>query len=411
MKNASVIIKKELFRVFGDKKMIFSLFLLPAVIVIGIYSLMGVMVDNLNNDIETHIPSVYLVNAPENVQTLIAQTGYDQQANLTFWDVNTSNLAAQQETVKADILSGAAELMVEFDPQFTEKVAAYQAQGDLIPTVTYYYNTTGNYSSVAKNAFFELVMKPYETLLLQERLGNLELLTVYAPQEVVIVDEDKANGEMFAMLLPYLITFLLFASAMSLCVDAIAGEKERGTMASLLLTPMKRSELVFGKIVALSILASISAMVYAVSMALAMPMMMKSMTGGADINLNVSFSFGQIISLILILVTLVYLYVALISLVAVVAKNVKEASTYVTPLYIVVLLAGMITMFQGGTQRSDILHIVPVYGTALSVQNLMTNELSSLQLGYSLLGNVLLAILLTFCITKAFNNEKIMFNA
>ena len=41
MKNAGIIIKKELNRVFGDKKLIFSLFLLPAVMVIGIYSLIG----------------------------------------------------------------------------------------------------------------------------------------------------------------------------------------------------------------------------------------------------------------------------------------------------------------------------------------------------------------------------------
>ena len=64
MKNAGIIIKKELNRVFGDKKLIFSLFLLPAVMVIGIYSLIGQLAGSMSKDIETHIPVVYLQNAP-----------------------------------------------------------------------------------------------------------------------------------------------------------------------------------------------------------------------------------------------------------------------------------------------------------------------------------------------------------
>lgn len=389
--------------------MIFSLFLLPAIIMIGIYGLMGQLAGKMNTDIETHIPYVYLLNAPDDLAPLMEQTGYTELAEIEYLSADTSGDRLQE--IKDSILKGDVELMVAFDPQFTEKVAAYHAQGDAIPNVDFYYNTTGNYSSVAKNTFEKTVMDAYETALLQNRLGNLELLTVYNPQEIIIVDEDKANGEYLSMMMPYLITFLLFASAMSLCVDAIAGEKERGTMASLLLTPIKRRQLVFGKLVSLSILAAISAIIEAVSMVIAMPLMMKSMTGGVAMETNVSFSLVQIGSLALILITMVYLYVALISFVSVIAKTVKEASSYVTPLYIVVLLAGMITMFQGGTKRSDFLHAIPVYGSALSIQNIMTNELTALQFGYSIAGNLVLAVILTMLVTKAFNSEKIMFNA
>ena len=410
MKNAGIIIKKELNRVFGDKKLIFSLFLLPAVMVIGIYSLIGQLAGSMSKDIETHIPVVYLQNAPADFSTILDQRGYREMADIRELASDASEASIQE--IKDGILDGSIELMVSFDPQFSEKVAAYQSQGDAIPDVTVYYNTTGNYSTAARSTFGNVVMSAYQTLLLQNRLGNLEMLNVYTEQEVIIVNEDKASGQYLSTMLPYLITFLLFASAMSLCVDAIAGEKERGTMASLLLTPIKRSNLVFGKLVSLSILSSISALVYAVSIIVAMPMMMNSVgEAGAATGMGVTLSVFQIASMILILVTLVYLYVALISLVSVIAKTVKEASTYVTPLYIIVLLAGMITMFQGGTDRSDFLHAIPVYGSALSIQNIMTNELTALQLGYSLCGNLLLALILTLAVTKAFNSEKIMFNA
>ena len=408
MGKSKIIMKKELTRVFGDKKLVFSLFLLPALLVIGIYFLMGQMMDSMSQDIEQHIAKVYVVNAPDTVKWLVEETQYVQTADITWFDTLEIE---QSKRIEEEILNGTTELMVCFEDGFEEKVATYQQQGDIIPHITVYYNTTGNYSAPAKSNFEMLVLQPYETMLLAERLGNLELLTVYQEETVVIVDEDKAGGEFLAMMLPYLITMLLFAGAMSLCVDAITGEKERGTMASMLLTPMKRSELVVGKLVALSILSSISAIVYAVAMIVAMPMMMSSITGEADMEISVSFSFSQMIQLVIIMVTLVYLYVAIVSVVSVIAKNTKEASTYVSPLYMLVLVLGMVTMFQGGQEKADILFAVPVYGSALAIQSLMTNELSWLQFGFTVAGTVLVAVIITFFITRAFHSEKIMFNA
>ena len=408
MEKSIIIMKKELTRVFGDKKLVFSLFILPALLVIGIYSLMGKMTESMTQDIEEHIPTVYMVHAPETVKQIAQATGYDQVAEIYWLDTITDS---RQKELEAHILDGTAELMVTFEDAFEEKITAYEQAGDAIPEVTIYYNTTGNYSTAARSVFKGMILDVYKEMLLGARLGNLELLTIYEENSVVIVDEDKANGEALAMMLPYLITMLLFAGAMSLCVDAITGEKERGTMASMLLTPIKRRELVVGKLVALSLLSAISAVVYAGAMIVAMPMMMRSMTDGASMELNVKFSPAQIIELMLIMITLVYLYVAIVSLVAVIAKNAKEASTYVSPLYILVIVLGMITMFQGGQEKADAMFAIPVYGSALAIQRLMTNELTFVQFGLTAVGNVLVAVLVTYAITKAFNNEKIMFNA
>ena len=68
------------------------------------------------------------------------------------------------------------------------------------------------------------------------------------------------------MMLPYFITILLFAGAMGLGVDMITGEKERGTMASLLVTPVKRSSIVLGKVFALMALTGISSVIYVAAM-------------------------------------------------------------------------------------------------------------------------------------------------
>ena len=344
MKN---IFKKEIFRVFSDKKMIFSLFILPAIVMIGVYGLMGVLVDGMVSDVEKHVSKVYVQNAPEGFEELLTQSGYGATAEVQYLakDAASDEIAE----LKDSVLEGDVDLLVVFEEGFLDKARAYANAGDVIPAVTLYYNSTQNYSSAARGNFNSMILEPLKTSVLLERHGNLDLLTAFTTNEELIVNEDKANGEFLAMMLPYLITFLLFSSAMSICVDAIAGEKERGTMASMLLSPVKRSSLVFGKLFGLSLISALSSVVYAGSMVLAMPLMGGGAAGEA-LPMDLSLSPLQALELLAVMVSLVFLYVAALCLASVFAKNAKEANAYVMPLYMVVLVLGITTMFStGGT--------------------------------------------------------------
>lgn len=401
------IFKKEIARVFSDKKMIFSLFILPAIIMVGIYSLMGVLMDNMVSDIEEHIGYVYVQNAPEGFEELAAQTGYDKAANINYLAADVS--AEQIAQIKSDVLNGTVDLLVTFEDGFMEKAMAYQNAGDPIPSVNMAYNSTLNYSSAAYSVFGGMILDVMESSLLQSRFGNMDLLTVFHTESEVIVNEDKANGQMLSMMLPYMVVMLVFAGAMGLVTDAIAGEKERGTMANMLLSPIKRSSIVFGKLFGLSVLSVMSSLVYAVSMIFAMPMMSKTMGGGAG---DVSFSALQIVELIGIIVTMVLFNVSALCLISVFAKNAKEANAYVMPLYMAVIILGMLTMFNtGGAAPAVTSYAIPIYGSSLAIQAIATNELTLVQFGLSAGVNLVLMIAMVVAVSKVFNNEKVMLNA
>lgn len=400
------IFKKELMRVFSDKKMIFSLFILPAIVMFGVYGLMGVMMNEMVSDVEEHVSVAYVQNAPEGFAELAAQTGYDKTAEITYLAADVS--AGEVEQIRADILSGAADLLVVFDAEFLAKAEAYEKEGDAVPGVTVAYNSTLNYSSAARSNFNAMVLSAFETNLLVNRFGNLELLTVFNAEEELIVNEDKANGEFLAGMLPYFIVMMLFAGSMGLCVDAIAGEKERGTMATMLLSPVKRSSIVFGKLFGLSILSVLSSIVYAASMIVALPMMM----GDTGLGGNVSFSALQIVELLGIMASLVLFNVSALCLISVFAKNAKEANAYVMPLYMMVIVLGMLTIFNmGGTAPATTTYAIPIYGSSLAIQALVTNELTLAQFGLSVGGNLVCMLLAVVACVKTFNNEKIMLNA
>ncbi|MBH1940728.1 ABC transporter permease [Mobilitalea sibirica] len=406
MNGTKNIIIKELTRVFTDKKLIFSLFIMPGVMIMVMYSIMGNLMKNMMTDIEENIPTVYIQNAPEDLQQTMEAVEY-------IADISYLSSTDQTDSIKNDILYGNVDLLVVFDEGFRDTINAYKEQGDAIPEVKTFYNTAEDYSNAARSNFVNNVLSTYQQTLLAKRLGNMELLQVFYidkdPESSVIVDQKKEDGRFISMLLPLLMNIMLFSGAMALGVDAITGEKERGTLSSMLLSPIKRSEIVFGKLVSLAILSSISAVIYAVSAIIGIQRLNAGQAGG-DMG-SISLAPLEMVQLFVILLVVVYLYVGLVSLVAVYARTAKEANTYVAPLMIFVMLGSIMTMFSGGSDRGLTYFAIPIYNSAISIQNLIMGELTMAQFGITVGTIMILAAFVTALITKAFNSEKVMFNA
>lgn len=404
MKNPIMIVmNKELTRVFSDKKMVFSLFIMPAILMVGIYSFMGKAMNSMMDDIKEHVAKIYVENAPEGFSDFIGQSGI-------IADIQYAKDESGEE-VKNMIFDGTLDLYVVFEENFLNKVADYQ-NGSEVPELKTYYNPSEDYSNEARDKFLKLVAEPYRQALLAERIGDLNSLAIFVidkdPASSVIMDESKASGKMMGMLLPYLIVILLFTGPMSLGIDAITGEKERGTLASMLVSPVKRSQIVLGKLLSLSILSCLSAIVYAGSIAFSLPKLYKGME---ESGMTMKVTPLQILMLLVIMLALVYLYVSVVGAICVFAKNAKEAGTYVSPAYIVVLVAGVLTMFAGNKETALGMFAIPVYGSATAIQKLLVNELTMAQFGLAVGGSLLAAVIFTAIITKAFNSEKVMLNA
>ncbi|MDI9510207.1 MAG: ABC transporter permease [Clostridiales bacterium] len=398
------IIKKELSRVFTDKKLVISLFILPGVLIMVIYSIMGGLISKLEEDIDTHIPIVYIQNAPEDFKHTIDSIEY-------IGEIDYLSSSDSTEPVKDGILKGDIDLLVVFDEGFKQTIQDYSQPGDLIPEVRTFYNPSEEYSVAARGEFLSSVLNTYQQNLLVERIDNIELLQVFNididPDKSIIVDESKASGKFLAMLLPFLMNIMLFQGAMGLGMDSITGEKERGTLASMLLSPIKRSEIVLGKLISLGILTGLSAVIYTVSVAIGL----QNLSGGMGDIGSIKFTPVQMVQLFVLLIFLVYIYVSMVSLVAVYARTQKEAGTYVTPLYILVMLGSIMTMFSPGGSKETMHYAIPIYNGTITIQDLLVGELTMANFGITIGSLALLAFLITTCITKAFNSERVMFNA
>ncbi len=399
MKGMGEIFKKEMIRVFKDPKMILSIFVLPVILMIGLLYLMGNVMTNMQDDIESHKSILYMEDAPEGFQQYVKDC-----------DIGGEIRPAQElEQIKKEIRNGDADVLLVFPKEFEEKIRTYEA-GNPVPEVQVFYNPSEEYSSEAKNKCMR-VLEEYRKTLLSERFGNLEQLLVFTvnseSQEVILQDDKKAEGKALGTMLPYFVTLMLFAGAMGIGTDMIAGEKERGTMASLLVSPVKRSAIIFGKVFALMTISGLASIVSTIAIIICMPLVSQSMLGETVSGVGMTLDAGQIWMLGTLLVAIAFLYATIIALVSVLAKNVKEANSYVMPVYLLVLAIGIMTMYMTG-EPSKIAYYIPIYNSAIVLKGIFVNEVTGIQFMITLATTLLSGLILTAIIAKAFDSEKVM---
>lgn len=402
MNGLKAVYCKEMKKIFKEPKMIFSVFILPVLLMIGIYGLIAVMGENMVKDIEAHKSTAVINNLPEEIETEFSDFIANNDVKLT-----ENGSMIPDDELRTAIRDGHTDLYVSFPKDFMAQTTAGKT-----PDISTYYNPSEEYSQKASEEFEAIMNEAVYNKLLSDRLGgSLDVLNVFTINaentDFAVVDEQKASGKALSMFLPYIIVILLFSGTMALGVDAISGEKERGTMASLLLTPASRMSIMMGKLLALTTLSMISAAIYIVALIAAMPVVMGDMMGEGA---SVSMTPVQIVQIAVIMLVLAAFFVALISLLAVLAKSVKEASSYVSPVYIVVIVAGLMTMFTTG-EHEMAEFLVPVYGSALAIGQVFTNELTMMNFGLNVACTVILTFVLARAVAAAFNSEKVMFNA
>lgn len=400
-----VILSKELKRVFGDKKMVFSLFILPIILIAGIYGVMFFLIGKEKSSINEHVSEVYVQNMPDNFSELMA--GH------TDCKINTIPAGESVESYKDGLLDGTYDLVVVFPENFYENFKNADA-GSALPDIKTFYNPSENNSGEARTRFTGTYLEEYKQILLKERFGSLDYAMVFSVDadnpDMIVQDKDKATGNILGSIIPYLITILIFAGAMGLGVDTIAGEKERGTIANLLISPIKRVDIIMGKIVSLAIVSVLSAAVYVISF-IGSVVVLSGMGGmGEMVNgLSLNFTTVQIIQFVVLLLGLVLLYVGIIGFVSLLAKNVKEAQSFIMPVYIIVMFAGMITMYSGEVTSGS--YMIPVYNTSAAFKGIFERTITMNQYLTSTIITYAFAGVMVWLMAKAMNSEKIMLNA
>lgn len=387
------VIKKEFARFFGDRRMVITALIFPGLLIYVMYSFMGQGMAGFMAGDADHVPVVYSVNMPASLSPVLE----------SFFPVLPVETNAA--TVKTDISSQSADLLMVFPLDFDNAVARYDSLSGLAaPQVELYYNSASA-DSLQLYSQAAAVLDAYES-----SLANKFDVNGGADTYDLATARDTAS-QFFAMMLPLLIMVMMYAGCMSIAIDSIAGEKERGTFATILVTPLTGGQLAAGKILSLGALAFLCGLSSVAGIMLSLPKMLGDTTGGIlDISMNI-YGPAEYGLLILVVLSTVLLMVTVISLLALFSKSVKEAQSAVLPLYILVILAALASLLGGGGAVQEFYYyLIPFYNSAQSMVGIFTFDYDLSHIALAVGANLCYILAGGFILARMFSSEKVMFS-
>ena len=383
MKAIGIILKKELKRFFTDYRMLIGI-ILPGILIFLLYSVMGdFMGKSMGSEIKEF--SMIVEKEPAEVKDVIS---------IGLKDFTIHYL--EEDWSKEDILKKIENQELDLYVVYPDNLLGGSSITN-VPNVEMYYNSASDASLQACTLYSE-ILNAFE-----DSMTNLFDIN-HGDTKYDLAKEEALTVRIFTMMLPFLLITFLFSGAMGICSESIAGEKERGTIATLLVTPTKRSTIAIGKVSALGITALTSALVSFIGLIASLPKLT-----GTNISLA-AYNFQTILMLLVVIILTVLLFTVILTLVSTFAKSVKEASSLSVPVMIVVMLLGATSFMGTVAQTNPALYLIPVYGAIQSLTGILSMTIDPLCFTMFILSSIIYIGLGVFCLTKMFNSEKVIFN-
>ncbi|WP_240741106.1 ABC transporter permease [Deinococcus sp. Arct2-2] len=261
----------------------------------------------------------------------------------------------------------------------------------------------------------------YNRTLTLERLTALGLnADTLTPIQIKPVDasppQQQRSGQL-AFLIPLLMLNFILTGAMATALDATAGEKERGTLESLLVSPVRRGEVVAGKLLATTLTALTSACFSIIGF------LASGFVGGllqrgqsassAELSQafggQLSLGFGAAVALIGAAISAALLISAILIALSIYARSYKEAQTYVTPLSLAIVIPAVLLQFSDFLSTGPALYAIPLFGSMLAILDTVRGTVTAPNVLIAIAANLLGAFVLALVARRSFGREEVIF--
>ena len=277
------------------------------------------------------------------------------------------------------------------------------------------FNSVDDKSKIARKRIAD-VLESWQTSIKQTlfQAGNIPLKIA---DPIAIVDRDTAPEEsrtaaLWASIIPMLLLMWTLSGAFYPAVDLCAGEKERGTLETLLCGPAKRIEIVAGKLLTIMTFSFFTSFFNLVSIAFTGVFMIgRMMPEGSPLHEQLGSVPGwSILWSLVVLVPLVAMFSALALSAATFARSSKEGQYYMMPLLILCMPLMMISMIPS-VELNLGTSLIPVAGAALLLRNLIESQFSvAIRFAFPVVASSMFCCYLALrWATAQFNSESVLF--
>lgn len=388
------IFKKELKDTLRDRRTLVMMLVIPTLVFPVILNIFVNVSNSFTEDAKNKTVKIGFVGSKENYfLNRLDQLPSEMGKKEIIFVKDTNEL-------KTRIQNDELELGIYVSDSFNMQI------GQQIPAmVNFYYDLTEIGMNERAQVYFEAV----NTLAKKERFATLQIdesKTIPLISSMNNVASDKeVIGKLAGGILPYIFIAFGFLGCMYPAIDLFTGEKERGTIETLLTTPVLRWQILFGKmgVVVLSGLTAATCALLGLFFSIEVMDLVKNEELLQIIHEVLSAKF--IFMLYSLLFPLTVFFAGVMIPIAVYAKSFKEAQSIITPLNIVMVLPAMIGFFPG-VELNGVTAAIPVVNVVLSTKDLIAGTLDWGLLAISFSVMVTLAMIAVFVSYKQFDKES-----
>jgi sodium transport system permease protein len=400
LQNIGIVYRKELREALRDRRTLISSLLVPLLLFPLLTAGLGAAISVLLGKAKEEIPKVMIIGGADSPQLL------EDLQKLKKIEILPLAANWKDQIINKDIRA-AVEIPADFQNDLARQKPAtlriFKYEGDLK-------------SSLATSAIQE-DLETYRGKIVKESLSAKNLPeTVLKPfdvQQQNVAPPEKVGGAAFGGVIGYMVILLCMTGCMYPAMDLTAGEKERGTMETILSSPISRTHLVLGKFFLVLTTSLVTAALSVTSMGVSFWVLERlhafDQAGSDAAQLQLSIGIKQVFSIFIMVLPLSVLFSAGVMTVALFAKSYKEAQSYVSPLMFLVIIPAVCAMLPIDLNAK--LALVPILNASLLCKELVVNTYHWNFIAIIFSSTCVYAAVALFLAVKMFQREDVLFRS
>jgi len=397
--NIACVYRKELTEWLRDRRTLISTVLIPLllfpIMMVGFSSLAVIMIGKA----EKEVPKIMVLGGEDSPKVVEKLRSLDNLEIVPSTDDWKQKISEKEIRAAVEIPKNFQASLERNEP---ETVQIYFYEGELK-------------SSFGANRV-EKFFKDYRENVIKDRLSARNIpgaiLNPFDVKQENVAPPEKVSGAAMGGLLGYMVILLSMTGAMYPAIDLTAGEKERGTMETIISSPISRMDLVLGKFL-LVLSASLStAILSLISMGVSFALLGKSgaMSAKDAAVMQLHIGLPTVFAVFLMALPLAVLFAAVLLTIALFAKSYKEAQSYLTPMTFVVVIPAVASLMPG-VELTSKLALVPILNTSLVCKEIVAGTYHWHSIGIIFSSTCVYAAAALFIAVKMFQRESVLFRS
>jgi len=408
--------KKEIMDLLRDKKTIIvmiliPIFLYPAMMLGSLLVMQGIVKESESKEYK-------IAMVESNVSSRVFEILSDEEdkfeykfKEIPYTDEEKAKEELKEKKVDLVIVSGdykTSDILTKSD-----KISELYDTEDLLKVKC--YNLSSNTNSSSAYQYVSEILRAYSSNLRKEAFDTLfdDAEGILNPVDLSVesISSSEQNaGSIIGMVLPFILIISILTGAIYPAIDATAGERERGTLETIMTLPVRKSDIMISKFMSVSTIAVFSAFLNLLSMFAMTFYMYKTfdMQNLGFKNFDFKLFIPAFLSLLICLPVFSMFSSAVSLCVCIFAKSFKEANNITSPILIVFMFAAMASILPN-VELSSATALIPVSNISLLIKSVFSLDYDYHLMLMVLLSNLVYCILLVVIMSTLFSSEEVLF--